>query len=123
MRFILTQSIALFANTWWKQGYYRAGGPPICEEGWVAAPCNDFALSRSISVASTQALIGFPVGTPRRNPSVAHSKEESGTSFVMPIAAVPFAIFESTGSIIIRTVSVPVIPVGRIAPPIGVLNH
>ena len=60
MRFIPTQSIALFANTWWKQGYYRAGGPPICEEGWVAAPCNDFALSRSISVASTQALMVSP---------------------------------------------------------------
>ena len=43
-----------------KHGYYRAGGPPICEEGWVAAPCNDFALSRSISVASTQALMGSP---------------------------------------------------------------
>src|SRR4051812_45624624 len=62
-------------------------------------------------------------GAPRRNPSVAHSKEEAGTSSVMSIAAVPVAIFESTGSIIIRTVSVPVITVSRIAPAIGVLNH
>ena len=46
-----------------------------------------------------------------------------GTSSVMSIAAVPVAIFESTGSIIIRTVSVPVITVSRIAPAIGVLNH